>query len=186
MKCDFCRKREAEIKLPFNPCYFCRDCFKIFFEKKILRNVRKSKLLKGSSIKIFAEKKIEKKIVINILSRYFSKSNKLCFVKSISEENNSAKTVEECAINFLESLLQGEKQQYPPERNLLDDVSIYEILQYAELVKIPATEPNFGKIYTMLKKISLKNPSIFFSIFQSAKKIQQQLKKQELKQGQDN
>ncbi|MDN5327677.1 MAG: hypothetical protein PWP03_315 [Candidatus Woesearchaeota archaeon] len=177
MKCEFCRKRDASIKFLFNPVHFCDQCFQTFLEKKVLKNVRKNKLLKQSHIKISEEDKVEKKVLIHILLKYFSKSNKIELVPK-EKENVNAKSVEECATEFLESLLKGSETVYPPENNLLDGVSIYELIKYAELEKITFNKPNFGKIYTMLKKISLNNPSIFFSIFQSGKKIKEKLEKE--------
>ncbi len=184
-KCDFCRKREAIIKLPFNPGFFCKDCFTTFLEKKILKNIRKGKLLKASVIKVYEEDRIEKKVLIHILKKYFSKSNKLIFVDSKSKENISAITVEEGAIKFLESMLKDKELFFPPERNLLDDVSIFELEEYAKIENIPFKEPDFGQIYQKLKEIYLKRPSIFFSTYQSAKKIQKRIGRQQSNQKQD-
>lgn len=177
-QCTICKKNKAELCFPFNPNKFCKNCFTVYFEKKILRNIREHKLLKNQKITIYENNNLKNKVIKSILTEKFSKSGKITIQ---SQQNTNPKTqeytletVEETASKFLQEFINNSKIYYP-EKNLLENCSIEEIKAYASIKNISGNISINEKYFKNLKEIYKKDPSIFFSTAKSAKKLKQTL-----------
>jgi hypothetical protein len=169
--CGVCRKRRQVFRLGFSPCAFCEDCFSKNLERKILRNLRRSGLLKKGRIEASLGTTLEQAVVFYVLKKHLGRSPKFAESKKSSY---LAEPVESFSSRFISGFIEGAILK-PSSKNLLWLCSAEEIKKYAELKKIPGKISNYGKIFHILSETKKKDPAIFFSIARSAEKINESI-----------
>ncbi|HDP73357.1 MAG TPA: hypothetical protein ENN46_00145 [Candidatus Woesearchaeota archaeon] len=177
-RCGLCRKTAPVFRLDFSPCFLCKECFSKNFEKKILRNLRNSGLLKKATFYAARGGHLEEKTVFYVLGKHLGKSPKLVLADTSSY---IAETVESFSSRFLEHFINGRLLR-PDKSNLLWLCSAEEVRKYAEIKNISGKLNDSGKVYAFLSETKKKDPSLFFSIARSAEKLNESLARENKKE----
>lgn len=153
MTCSRCKKQP--VWKFTNKTQLCANCFCDYFERKVLRTIRKLELLPES--REFVIKKsdnINTKVLIFVLKKSFS-------IKFGTRVNINDKSLSDYAESDFENVLNGKFEKKEKNPSPLEDLSDEEIILYAKLRKIIGKKKKRNtKIQKLFEKFRKKNPDL--------------------------